>query len=482
MDQALGPANNSPMLLADPTDGRFVVLANRLDAPDFGCALQISGDGGKSWLTVDPVATLPVGADKCYAPEVAFDQSGVLYYLFVGLEGAGNQPMGAFLTTSVDRGRTFSPPGQVLGPRNFGVRMVVDQSRGQNGRLHLAWLHASTDPPLGGFGPPPNPIMSAYSDDGGNTFTTPVQVSGPTGERVVAPALAVGASGVVHIAYYDLEEDQRDYSGLEGPTWEGVWSLVLSTSVDGGRHFRPGTVVDRSVVPYERVMLIFTMPPPSLAAWEGRLCLAWSDARFGDADALVRCSSDEGSTWAETQRLNDDPPGSGLRQFLPRLSFSPEGRLDAAFYDRRRNPENLLNDVFYTFSRDGGQTFAPNLRLTSDPSDSRIGQRYAVPSAQGQVEFGARLALLSKVHGVLAAWADTRNSARGTTGQDIVVASVELPQTGSGWRLPLGAGFLALGVVTVAITTILWSRRASGAHRHRTADSGISTVAPESDD
>ncbi len=38
-------AQNSAILVADPTNSRFVALANRLDAPDFSCALQVSGDG-----------------------------------------------------------------------------------------------------------------------------------------------------------------------------------------------------------------------------------------------------------------------------------------------------------------------------------------------------------------------------------------------------------------------------------------------------
>lgn len=78
MNQIVKPANNSPSLVADPTDGRFVVLANRLDASDFGCALQVSGDGGHSWIPADPVPNLPPGAEKCYAPEAAFDRTGRL--------------------------------------------------------------------------------------------------------------------------------------------------------------------------------------------------------------------------------------------------------------------------------------------------------------------------------------------------------------------------------------------------------------------
>ncbi len=64
-NQGTAPANNSPVLAGDPTDPRFVVMANRLDAPDFDCALQVSGNGGRGWLTVRPVPQLPEGADKC---------------------------------------------------------------------------------------------------------------------------------------------------------------------------------------------------------------------------------------------------------------------------------------------------------------------------------------------------------------------------------------------------------------------------------
>lgn len=94
MDESFKPANNSPTLVADPSDGRFVVEANRLDGPDFSCALQVSGDGGASWIGTRPMTKLPPGADKCYAPEAAFDRTGRLFYLFVGLAGKGNQPHG----------------------------------------------------------------------------------------------------------------------------------------------------------------------------------------------------------------------------------------------------------------------------------------------------------------------------------------------------------------------------------------------------
>ncbi len=446
MDLTLAPANNSPRFAADPTDPRFVVVANRMDAPTFDCALQVSGDGGRRWGPATPVPELPDGADTCYGPEVAFGPDGILYYLLVGLAGEGNQPMGVFLATSADRAATFTPPRQVLGPSNFSVRMAIDADTGEAGRLHLVWLRARTEPPLGGFGPPPNPVMAAYSDDGGVTFSDPVQVSDPARERVVAPALALGPDQRVEVAYYDLGEDIRDYQGLEGPTWEGNWSVIVASSGDGGQHFGVDRVVDDAVKPARRVMLIFTMPPPALVAWQDRTCVAWTDARFGDADALITCA--DGASWPAPRRLNDDPVSNGLSQYLPQLAVSPDGGLDALFYDRRRDPLNLGTFVSLVHSDDGGRTFDANVSVTEEPFNPRIGQQYGVVSAKGQVEFGSRLGLLSRSDDVLSAWADTRNADPATTAQDLMVAEIDLPQArdhgrGAGVAMVVGGGGLA---------------------------------------
>ena len=429
-------ANNSPILVADPTEPRFVVLANRLDSPDFGCALQVSGDRGRSWVGADPVAELPSGAEKCYAPEVAFDARGVLYYLFIGLHGAGNSPMGTFLTTSRDRGRSFTTPRRVLGPERYQVRMAIDPTVGRAGRIHLVWLQTEADPPLGGLPATPNPLMAAYSDDGGDSFSRPVQISDPERQRVVAPAVAVGPGRRVHVLYYDLQDDARDYQGLEGPRWEGRWSLVVTTSADGGRRYGRSIVVDQDVVPPDRVMLIFTMPPPALATDDaGRVYAAWHDARNGDWDVFLRGSPDHARTWDAPVRLNDDQVGNGRHQYLPRLSVAADGRVDAVFYDRRGNKENRGNDVYYTYSGDNGRTWQRNLKLTSLDSDSRIGPRYAVPSAQGLNEFGSRIALWSEPSGALVAWTDTRNTGRGFPAQDIYASAVTLSSVEDSERL-----------------------------------------------
>ncbi len=451
-DVRVPEANNSPVLAQDPTEARFVAIASRLDGPDFGCALHLSGDGGRYWVPVQPVPELPPGAEKCYAPELAFDGEGTLYYLFVGLHGSGNSPMGAFLVTSSDRGRSFTPPRpilggdhrQILGPYNYMVRMVIDQTVGSHGRIHLVWLHAISPPATGALPDGGNPILAAYSDDGGRTFSEPVQVSDPGRRRAVSPALAVGGDKAVHVAYYDLRDDAVDYQGLEGPTWEGEWSLVVATSKDGGKRFGGGVVVEDGVVPPGRVMLIFTMPPPAIAATGTRVYTAWPDGRHGDADVFFSRSDDGARSWQGPERLNDDRPGNGLTQSLPRLDVAPGGRVDAVFQDRRDDPANISSHIYYTFSTDGGRVFGPNTKLSSSPSDTRVGPTYpAIRSAQGLTDFGSRLGLLSGASSALVAWPDTRNGAVDGR-QDIFSVRVAVPDTPGGRRwLPWAFGGVA---------------------------------------
>ncbi|MFN2568514.1 MAG: hypothetical protein ABR564_02805 [Candidatus Dormibacteria bacterium] len=400
MDMVAMNANNSPQLVADPADRQFVALANRVDGPQFGCALQVSYDGGHGWLSARPVPALPSGVERCYAPVAAFDRSSRLYYLFVGLAGTGNSPVGVFLTTSTNRGAGFTAPRQILGREHYMVRMALDPD---TDRMHLVWLEARTTPPTGGFAPPPNPIMSAFSNDRGETFSRPVQVSDPGRQRVVAPVLGLGADRQVHVLYYDLGSDVRDYEGLEGPPWEQPWSLVLSTSRDGGAHFSPGVVVDGDVIPPQRVMLIYTMPPAAMAVDHDNVYVSWHDARNRDWDVFLRRSTDGGRSFSAPIRVNDDRRGDGRNEYLPQLAVSPEGRLDLLFYDRRNDPDNIGSDVYYTYSTDGGRSVAPNRRLTSLASNSLVGPHYAVTSARGLVETGGRIALLSEGNRALAA-------------------------------------------------------------------------------
>ena len=98
--------------------------------------------------------------------------------------------------------------------------------------------------------------------------------------------------------------------------------------------------------------------------------------------------------------LNDDGQGNG-DQFMPSVAVDEQGVVHVAFYDRRNDPDNLLYDVYYTSSTDMGNTWIPNVRVTSLASDPSL------PDVAGQI--GNRMGIASWQNHTIVTWTDTRN-------------------------------------------------------------------------
>lgn len=460
-DPADVDAHNSPVVVRDPTDGSTVVVANRVDLPDFSWAVHVSHDGGQSWHH----RSLPVPdgeGDHCYAPDVAFGPQGTLYVAYVTLSGRGNTPHAVWLMSSDDGGRSLSEPTRIGDELWFQVRLAADPNR--PGRLYLTWLDVE-DTATFGISRPGQPIRSKVSEDGGETWSEPVRVSPGARERVVAPSPAIGPDGTWHVAYLDLRDDRLDYRGAHegrgGPPYRGTWELVVARSRDGGRTWSEATVAE--LTPTER-FIVFLPPFPSVAVHGDRVYVAFTGGRAAEdpaagADVFLWASPDGGGTWGDAVRVNHTPRIDGSRQYLPRVSVGPTGRVDVLYYDRRRDPENVRNEVALQSSVDGGQTFTDRVVASGAAFDSRIG----FGASRDMAELGSRLGLASTADRALAVWADTRAGTRASGKQDLMQATAAF-SGGSLWP-PLvltairlaGAAMVLVGVGVLAIWLI--SRR-----------------------
>ncbi len=456
-------AHNSPTIVQNPRDPRQLVVANRIDSPLYDCALHVSADGGTTWSERD-LATPGGRARKCYAPDAAFDAKGTLHVSFVTLRGRGNVPAAGWLVSSADGGRTFSSQRKVLGPLSFQVRITADPV--DPDRLFLTWVKAS-DVGLYRFASVDNPVMFRRSGDGGATWSAPSRVSEPAGRRVVAPSLAVGAGGRLVVLFLDLGEDRLDYEGLHegrgGAPYAGPWRLALARSGDSGRTWRNSTIEAR-LVPTER-FVAFVPPFPSLAVdrGDGRLYASFQDGRLGDADVSLWTSADEGDTWTKPLRVNDTRPRDGTSQYLPKLSIAPDGRLDIVYYDRRRDADNVFNEVSLQSSFDAGRTFSRRLVLSPRASDSRIG----FGGERDLADLGSRLALLSTRAGALAVWTDTGAGTTDSKKQDLVSALVSFSRpagVSEGVEALLRYGGLVLLLAGLAVAFLAARARTGRAH------------------
>jgi hypothetical protein len=449
--------SNSPTVAYNPAREGNVVVTYRKDRPGYSALLAYSFDGGESWQQT--VLPLPPGITGCtasqnepcpFAPDLAFAPDGTLYVTYVNLVGNGNRPDNLWISSSTDGGRTLSPPTRVAGALTFMPRVTVDPE----GRVYATWLQADEVGLLRYAGRPPE-IVTARSDDGGRTFSSPVRVSDPQRERVVAPSPVIDDDGHLVVMYQDLKANRRDFENQPGPAAELPFALVLTRSTDGGRTFVPGTELESDILATRR-FLPFLPELPQLAASDGKLYATWADGRDGDDDVFLRSSSDGGASWTAPVKVNDNG-ADGTAQFLPKVDVGPDDRVNILFLDGRNDPrQKKLLDAYLATSTDGGKTF-DNVRLSVRSFDKSIGPSFG--EAYG-TDFGTKLGLAHGDGRLFASWVDTSAGTEATGRQDVNFAAVDLPSSGGGRTLVLGAALVLL--LGGAFLALALSRRKPG--------------------
>ncbi len=155
--------------------------------------------------------------------------------------------------------------------------------------------------------------------------------------------------------------------------WQGPSSrFYLDVSTDGGITFGADKTVtqitgisDSSC--YRRNSFPTFDVDRSAGSYSGSIYVAWSDNRDGDPDIYFTYSRDGGNTWSTPLRLNTDSIGNGKDQFFPWLSVDDKNRVNVIWYDARNDPGNQILEVWGAVSRDGGQSFDTNFLISDVP-------------------------------------------------------------------------------------------------------------------
>jgi len=305
-------------------------------------------DGGFSWYD----ARLPEDRDLgSVDPKVAFSPRGTA--LQVGLV------QGMSVYRSEDGGRSWLAPAR-LGRGYDRVAIAVDRSTGPTAGQIYVTGNLDAGPRL------------HRSVDDGRTFDAPVTLPG-----IVVTDVLVLSDGAVLVPLYtgpDLRLPENRGNPLAS------YGTVVST--DGGATFgtlRSGFQQQRygpdSTLRRRRAGSIVGDNTATFAAdvrstrYRDRVYAAFPDMRWtrGKPRIAVVWSSDGGLTWSAPSMVDASAPASAS-QFLPAIAVNDSGAVGVMWLDTRASAADDAYDVFYSASLDGGQTFLPAVRVSSETS------------------------------------------------------------------------------------------------------------------
>src|SRR5215472_4352970 len=115
-------------------------------------------------------------------------------------------------------------------------------------------------------------------------------------------------------------------------------------------------------------------------------------------DVMFVRSTDGGSTFSAPRRINDDPVNPSKWHWFGTLSVAPNGRIDSVWYDTRNAANNTDSQLFYSWSTDGGVTWAANVAVSDSfnpfegyPNQDKIGDYITIVSDNtgGNVAYSA---------------------------------------------------------------------------------------------
>jgi hypothetical protein len=379
-----GPGPKQETWLAiNPTDPRNVVIGAKDVDPAYSSKCVWNGvfvthDSGLAWTDVhiggtyaerqaDPTSPF-YGYDCNTDPMFQFTADGALHY---GVE------IYHFLGTDYN-----TPTHDLLGqPGLLGWKILLATSHDGG----LTWpdvityqpdlLHP-TDYSRMAVSPTTQSILEAIgstsggchllaSRDGGKTadlFRVPATSKG----EIPCQAIAASPTGTVVLA-----------GGSLG-VGEAASGVVFARSTDDGRTF-----LDSGVGFDFKPIAQFTESKARVGSGlelaydltsgpgKGTLYALYAAADRDEADLFVRSSHDDGKTWSDAVRVNQDD--AGPHQWNGNLAVAGDGSVHAVFMDKRYDPKHTFIDIVHAVSTDGGATWSEE-RATTRSFDGDLGR------------------------------------------------------------------------------------------------------------
>ena len=371
-------------IAVNPTNPKNIVIVTNVGHREAGLTAGmfkgVSFDGGATWTT-SIIGNFDNLGDSCCDPSLTFDEFGNLFMTYL-YQTENTVP----IALSTDGGLTFNVIQNITAPPkstptkssgdNRGLFRFVDQPTITAAKGEV-WVVFNAGGPLFATGAPVaglGQVGAFFAGEvvpGSNNCTYGDIAIGPSGQIMQACNLTESGQGGGKV-YINVDPD-----GL-GPAGFGDRVFVAATHV-GGFDFIPPQP-DRSV------------DAEAGLAWDrtgglhnGRVYIVYTKEQQNESDntdIYVRYSDDNGATWSDGLRVNDDNTTNS--QFLPKIALDQTtGDIAVVWYDSRNDlggggtgdSDGIANDdaqFWGAFSTNGGVSITPNIQISGGTSNSHV--------------------------------------------------------------------------------------------------------------
>src|SRR5215471_14614817 len=374
----VGDAANEPSISVDPTDGSKVAIGWRqFDTvqSDFRQAgYGYSTDAGLTWHFP---GTLQPGVFRS-DPVTNSDETGTFFYLSLLVNTFCGD-----IWRSTNGGQTWteqSPDGGAhSGDKEWFTVDRTPTSMG-HGFQYQFWTEIFACE-FGGF---------SRSTDGGATWQSPINI--PNGP--VWGTLDVASNGNLFVgggdsgsSFWCIRSTNAQNPAVT-PTFDQITTVNMDGSLVFGGTVNPGGLAGQ----------IFLAVDRSGGSTNNNVYMVASTSSGGGTNVMFSRSTDGGATFSAAQRINDDPVNPNKWHWFGTIGVAPNGRIDSVWLDSRNAANNIDSQLFYSYSTDGGVTWAPNVAVSDSfnplegwPIQQKIGDYITIVSDNtgGDVAYSA---------------------------------------------------------------------------------------------